>query len=269
MIRKIFFVAASFMVMSTHTFAQKETTNVSEEDSKTFKLAVSKGKLNLDLGRATIEGYNGNEIVFSTKIRSRDNDERAKGLRSINSSGLDDNTGLGINVIEKNGVIEVKQLQQMTPPNIKILVPKGILISYSHQSQFGSTITFKNIENEIEATASYNNIVLENVTGPATINTIYGSIDAKFNQNVKGPLSVVSIYGHVDVTIPKSAKANVKLSTSYGDILIAPELSLKLETTNSSPNMIKINNQATGTLNGGGTSFLFRSDYKKIYVRAL
>ncbi len=262
MIRKIFLVAASFMMMSTYTFAQNESKSANEDNSKTYKLAVSKGKLNLDLGRVTVEGYNGNEIVFSTKPRSRDNDERAKGLRSINSLGLEDNTELGINVVEKNGVIEVKQLQQMTPPNIKILVPKGVTISFNHQSQFGSTITFKNIENEVEATASYNNVVLENVTGPATINTIYGSIDAKFSQNVKGPLSLVSIYGHVDATIPKSSKA-------FGDILIAPELSLKLEANNSSSDMIKINNQATGTLNGGGTSFLFRSDYSKIYLRAL
>ncbi|WP_291064546.1 MULTISPECIES: hypothetical protein [unclassified Empedobacter] len=269
MIRKIFLVAASFMMMSTYTFAQNESKSANEDNSKRYKLAVSKGKMNLDLGRVTVEGYNGNEIVFSTKTRSRDNDERAKGLRSINSLGLEDNTDLGINVVEKNGIIEVKQLQQMTPPNIKILVPKGVTISFNHQSQFGSTITFKNIENEVEATASYNNVVLENVTGPATINTIYGSIDAKFSQNVKGPLSLVSIYGHVDASIPKSSKANVKLTTSFGDILIAPELSLKLETVDKSSEMIKINNQATGTLNGGGTSFLFRSDYSKIYLRAL
>lgn len=79
----------------------------------------------------------------------------------------------------------------------------------------------------------------------------------------------MSIYGHVDASIPKSSKANVKLTTSFSDILIAPELSLKLEANNSSSDMIKINNQATGTLNGGGTSFLFRSDYSKIYLRAL
>lgn len=268
MIRKIFFVAASVMMMSTHTFAQKETTNVSAEDTKTFKLAVNKGKLNLDLGYVTVEGYDGNEIVFSTKNTARDTDERAKGLRSINSLGLDDNTGLGINVNEKNGVIEVKQLHQLTPPNIKILVPKGVRISYDHQSQFGSTITFKNIENEIEAKSSYSNLILENITGPATINSIYGSIDAKFSQNVKGPLSIVSIYGHVDVTIPKSAKANVKLATSYGDILITPELPLKME-TNPKSGMLEFNKQITSTLNGGGTNFSFRSDYDKIYVRAL
>ena len=107
MIRKIFLVAASVMMMSTYTFAQNESKSANEDNSKTYKLAVSKGKLNLDLGRVTVEGYNGNEIVFSTKTRSRDNDERAKGLRSINSLGLEDNTELGINVVEKNGVTPV------------------------------------------------------------------------------------------------------------------------------------------------------------------
>ncbi|MEG0931357.1 DUF4097 family beta strand repeat-containing protein, partial [Algoriella sp.] len=118
----------------------------------------------------------------------------------------------------------------------------------------------------LEASVSYNSIVLENITGPATINSIYGSIDARFSQNVKGPLSVVSIYGAVDVSIPKKANANIKVTTSYGDILVAPELPIKMQTNSD---MIKYNDQLSATLNAGGSNFNFRSDYGKIYLRAL
>ena len=268
MIKKTMFIATILLTMSLNAQEQPEKTNqtTSVEDNATYKLAVNKGKLQINLGKATIEGYDGKEIVFSAKKTKESTDERAKGLRAINAMGLTDNTGLGINVEEKNGVIDVKQLSRINPPNIKILVPRGVTIVYEHQSQFGSTVTFKNIENELEASVSYNSIVLENITGPATINSIYGSIDARFSQNVKGPLSVVSIYGAVDVSIPKKANANIKVTTSYGDILVAPELPIKMQTNSD---MIKYNDQLSATLNAGGSNFNFRSDYGKIYLRAL
>ena len=268
MIKKTMFIATMLLTMSLNAQEQPEKTNqtTSVEDNATYKLAVNKGKLQINLGKATIEGYDGKEIVFSAKKTKESTDERAKGLRAINAMGLTDNTGLGINVEEKNGVIDVKQLSRINPPNIKILVPRGVAIVYEHQSQFGSTITFKNIENELEASVSYNSIVLENITGPATINSIYGSIDARFSQNVKGPLSDVSIYGAVDVSIPKKANANIKVTTSYGDILVAPELPIKMQTNSD---MIKYNDPLSATLNAGGSNFNFRSDYGKIYLRAL
>ena len=268
MIKKTMFIATMLLTMSLNAQEQPKKTNqtTSVEDNATYKLAVNKGKLQINLGKATIEGYDGKEIVFSAKKTKESTDERAKGLRAINAMGLTDNTGLGINVEEKNGVIDVKQLSRINPPNIKILVPRGVTIVYEHQSQFGSTVTFKNIENELEASVSYNSIVLENITGPATINSIYGSIDARFSQNVKGPLSVVSIYGAVDVSIPKKANANIKVTTSYGDILVAPELPIKMQTNSD---MIKYNDQLSATLNAGGSNFNFRSDYGKIYLRAL
>ncbi|MEG0931272.1 hypothetical protein, partial [Algoriella sp.] len=157
MIKKTMFIATMLLTMSLNAQEQPEKTNqtTSVEDNATYKLAVNKGKLQINLGKATIEGYDGKEIVFSAKKTKESTDERAKGLRAINAMGLTDNTGLGINVEEKNGVIDVKQLSRINPPNIKILVPRGVTIVYEHQSQFGSTVTFKNIENELEERLAY------------------------------------------------------------------------------------------------------------------
>ena len=116
-----------------------------------FKVAKSTGKLNLHIGRVTVEGHSGNEIIFTTKDgRDRDEDDRAKGLRALSGTGLEDNTGLGINVTEKDGAVEVNQLKKMNSPDIKILVPKGVIVSFEHESQYGGTASFKNMENEIE-----------------------------------------------------------------------------------------------------------------------
>jgi hypothetical protein len=230
-----------------------------------FKVAKSTGRLNLHIGRVTVEGHDGNEIIFSSKDRDKDEDDRAKGLRAINSLGLEDNTGLGINVTEKDGAVEVYQLKKMNSPDVKILVPKGVIVSFEHQSQYGGTATFKNMENEIEVSANYNNVELENVTGPLTVKSVYGGVDAVFNQNVKGPISIVSIYGHVDVALPAATKANLKMSTSYGEIFVSPEF--KIEVDKDGSGMIRYSDRINGKINGGGINVDFRSDYGKIYLR--
>jgi hypothetical protein len=229
-----------------------------------FKVARSSGKLKLNLGRVTVEGHSGNEIIFSSKDHDKEEDARAKGLRAINSLGLEDNTGLGINVTEKDGVVEVNQLKKMNSPDVKILVPKGVIVSFEHESQYGGKAVFKNMENEIEVSANYNSVELENVTGPLTVKSIYGGVDAVFNQNIKGPISIVSIYGHVDVALPVTTKANLKLSTSYGEIFVAPDFKIEIE---KQGDMLRYSDRVNGKINGGGMNIDFRSDYGKIYLR--
>jgi hypothetical protein len=238
---------------------------VSVATAQEFKLAKTSGRLEIHIGRVTVEGHSGNEIIFSSRDRDRDEDDgRAKGLRAINSLGLEDNTGLGINVADKGNVVEVYQLKKMNSPEIKILVPKGVIISYEHSSQYGSEATFRNLENEIEISTHYNSVELENVTGPVTAKVIYGHIDANFSQNVKGPLSLVSIYSHVDVTLPLATKANLKLSTSYGEIFVAPEFKIDIDKDGE---MVRYSDKVNGKINGGGMSIDIRSDYSKVYLR--
>lgn len=232
---------------------------------QTFKVAKSSGRLEIHLGKVSIEGYKGNEIVFSSMDSKSDNDERAKGLKAINGLGLEDNTGLGINVKEEGNLIVAHQLKRTSPPHIKIQVPKGVIVSFQHDSQYGGTVSFKNMENEIEVSAQYNSIEMENVTGPMIVKSIYGHVEADFKGAIKNPISIVSVYGYVDVSIPSSTNANLQLDTSYGEIFVARDF--KLEVT-PQENMIKYNDRVRGKLNGGGTLNIdLSSNYGKIYLR--
>ncbi|MDZ7649607.1 MAG: hypothetical protein U5K54_21960 [Cytophagales bacterium] len=47
-----------------------------------FKVAKSSGRLELNIGRVTVEGHNGNEILFSSRDHREGKDERAEGLRA-------------------------------------------------------------------------------------------------------------------------------------------------------------------------------------------
>jgi hypothetical protein len=229
-----------------------------------FKLAKNTGRLEIHLGRVTVEGHNGNEIIFSSNDHRDGKDKRAEGLRSVNSLGLEDNTGLGINVTDKGTVVEVNQLKKTSSPDIKILVPKGMIIYFTYESQYGGKAKFKNLTNEIEVSAQYNSIELENVTGPLTVKTIYGHVEADLDASMKDPISIVSIYGFVDVTLPQATKADLRLSTSYGEIFVAPEFKIEVEKKGG---MIEYSDKVSGKINGGGINIDLTCNYGKVYLR--
>src|SRR5882672_1452206 len=161
-----------------------------------YKLAKSTGQLIIKgVDRVSVEGTSGNEIIFSSVDGSREKDNRAAGLRAVSSLGLEDNTGIGLAVKDNGTTYEVYQLKKMDGPRVKIFVPKGVSVSYSHSSPHGSDITFKNVEGEIETSTVHNGVHLENVTGPLNIKTVHGEIEADFSANMKSPITLSSTHG--------------------------------------------------------------------------
>lgn len=231
-----------------------------------YKVSRNSGRLELNVGRVTVEGHNGNDIVFTSMDGTKEKDPRAEGLRPLNSLGLTDNTGLGINVTEEAGVIRVQQLKKMNSPDIKVLVPKGVIVSFKHTSQYAGEARFKNLPNEIEVDAQYNSIKLQNVTGPLMIKTIYGHVEASLDKTIKGPISIVSVYGYVDVAMASDTKGDLKLSTSYGEILVDPVFKIEIE---KQGDMVRYTDKISGKINGGGTPIDLSCNYGKVYLRKI
>jgi hypothetical protein len=229
-----------------------------------FKIAKSSGRLELNIGRVTVEGHDGSDIIFSSRNHRDERDKRAEGLRAVNSLGLEDNTGLGIHVADKGNVVEVFQLKKTDAPDIKVLVPKGIIVSFKYESQHGGEARFSNLANEIEVSAVYNSIELENVTGPLAIETTYGHVVADLSSNIKDPVSIVSIYGFIDVTLPLATKADLKMSTSYGDIFVAPEFKMDVLDKDG---LDVYGGKISGAINNGGVKIDLTCNYGKIYLR--
>ena len=60
-------------------------------NAQEYKVAKSSGRLELNIGRVTVEGHSGNEIIFTSANPKSSKDQRAEGLRLVNSLGLEDN----------------------------------------------------------------------------------------------------------------------------------------------------------------------------------
>ena len=104
-------LAATALMVMTMGFLQAQE----------YKVAKSTGRLEIkEVNHVVIEGYAGNEIIFTSKNDKREEDERAKGLRPISGSGLEDNSGIGLSVVDKGGIIEVQQLKKMDGPEVTL-----------------------------------------------------------------------------------------------------------------------------------------------------
>jgi predicted membrane protein len=234
-------------------------------NAQEYKLNKSSGTLEIrEVNHVTIEGHSGNDIIFTSRDEDRDDDDRAKGLRAISSMGLEDNTGIGLSVVDKGNVIEVRQLKKMEGPDIKILVPKNVIVSYYHTSPHGDEIEIKNFEGQVDVSTVHNGVVLTNVTGPLNIKTVHGDIEASLGAALKTPINIESVHGHVDVALPLTTKANLKLSTSFGEILVDPAFKIEIEKTGE---MIKYSDKVNGKINGGGIEIDLSATHNNVYLR--
>lgn len=239
--KKQFIILLSMLSVTLSVSAQKE-----------YKLSKSTGQLNLNISGAIVEGYSGNEIIFSIPtFKEEVVDERAKGLRVITGSGFTDNTGLGIDVTEQGSEINVNTVSKELKGVLTIKVPQNVKVKFSNQSNmYHSDLILRNLKSEIEVSTSYNKIKLENNSGPMSIKSLFGSIDASFLNEVKGPVSIVSVYGHVDVSLPTNVKANVELSSGYGKLYASDELKIAIDKTERTQAESSTSAFGTGTVNG-------------------
>lgn len=230
-----------------------------------YKVSKSTGRLEIrEVNNVSIEGYNGNEIVFTSTDNGRDDDERAKGLRALSSLGLEDNSGLGLSVVDKGNLVEVHQLKKTDGPEIKIMVPKGVVISYTHSSPYGDEIAIKNFEGEIQISTVHNGVVLTNTSGLMRVKTVHGDIDASLGTALQAATTLESVHGHVDVALPLTTKANLTLSTDRGEMLVDPDFKIELD---RSGNLVNYSDKIRGKLNGGGPEITLSSHHDNVYLR--
>ena len=230
-----------------------------------YKVAKSTGRLEIrEVNNVSIEGHSGSDIIFTSRSQDRERDKRAEGLRALSSLGLEDNTGLGLSVLDKGNVIEVQQLKKTDGPDIKILVPKGVVVSYAHTSPYGDEIDIKNFEGEIEISTVHNGVNLTNTSGPMSVKTVHGDIDASLGTALKAAVSLQSVHGHVDLALPVGTKANLTLSTKWGEMLVDPDFKIELDRTG---NFVNYSDKISGKLNGGGTEITLTSQHNNVYLR--
>lgn len=238
--------------MNVPIFAQKE-----------FKMTTSSAKLSIKgLNKLVIEEHSGKEIILINNKHSDESSERAKGLTAINSLGLKDNTGLGLSATEVNGELQIVAMSSRSSHDYRIKVPKGKSITFEHSGNSMHKLKLVNCSGEIEVSLRFGSVYLENITGPAAVNTVHGHIEATYSSlNGANPSTLYSAHGHVDVTLPANTKANVMMATGFGQMYTDFDVKVQSSEGGLSPSEFE------GTINGGGTEIKLTSRHNDIYLR--
>jgi DUF4097 and DUF4098 domain-containing protein YvlB len=185
----------------------------------------------------------------------------------VNSNGEADNTGMGLKFEKKASaeVMSIKELDMRGVTGVKMMVPQSVKIVLKYNSTYqNEKITLINLKNELDVAVRFNPIAIKNVTGPATINAMYGKIEAVFESEPVKPVSLISSYGDVSVNMPSTSKVDLNLKTTWGKIYVPQSLVGKLKKDAESK---ESKEQLKGSLNGGGNLFVLASNWGKIYLR--
>jgi hypothetical protein len=208
-----------------------------------------------------IEGYPGNDIIISsTAVEFSGTSERAKGLKAVYPSGID-NTGLGLTMTRDGKNIQFTCLLTKHKGIYKLKVPEDIILNIKSDGDHTNSLNIENMKNEIDADVA-GAIKLKNVSGPLVLSTFNGNIEVVFDEISPKPISMVNVNGAIDVTIPAKSPVNLELSNLSGNIY--SDFDLKSAEKKGQPNGA---NTINTKLNGGGTNMKFTNVNGNIYLR--
>lgn len=223
------------------------------------------------LGEVTLKNSTGNTVVIESDF-NMERPERAEGLKLLGTK--EDNTNLGLNVTEENGVVSISGVtNKVKDYAYTISIPQGIAVSLDYNSPFAnSDVEIDSYKGSLEIKTLSANVKLTNCSGPFTVNSISGDIEAVFNGiNQDAPTSLASVSGLIDVTIPADSKATFEISNITGNVY--NNLSLESKSKEKSDSRaaglgaIKHSDGQNYTLNGGGQKVVLNAVSGNIYLR--
>ncbi len=242
--------------------------SVLAQTTHTFKPNAKKVTIT-GIDALVIEGISGTDIVIESDYEQKAKaPERASGLKLMTSTGTQDNSGLGLAIKNNKDGVLIQKIESNCggEESYTIRIPSSYNIKFDHSSYTGEYVRISGISGELDITANYNDVFLEDVTGPMAVKTVYGSIEVILdNISQDGSLSFYSVYEYVDLKIPSNLKANVSLKATYGqiysncDIAIAKDEDGWKQITTS---------KVKGVLNGGGVDLIAKSAYENVYLRS-
>ena len=269
----LFLTLFSFTVFAQHhdhDNHKHDRSDNSDYETVEYKLAHSGGTLIVNgVANVEIESYNGSKIIITgeIEIHKHKKSDRSKGLKVLDSRGIEDNTGLGYSLTKDGGNLVLATLGHAhcdcTP--VKIKLPKGIGLVVEDKTFRGDNLNIKNFQDPIDISVNNHSVNLENVTGPMAIKTLHGHIEANFtNLSQEGTINLVAVHGFVDVTIAATSKVDLSLKTNHGEIYSDIDIDIS-SAENREPSVG--NKTINGKLNGGGVLMTLNSNFNEVYLR--
>ncbi|MCE6987535.1 DUF4097 family beta strand repeat-containing protein [Dyadobacter sp. CY323] len=232
------------------------------------KLANTKDKkvtIEMAASDVKIEGYAGDEVIIQASKNFEAPPERAKGLKPLYNTGVD-NSGIGLSVTPENGGLRIEKVIRKEA-KYTIRVPKQVSVLFQETNwQGGSKLNISGMDGDLEIKTNGADINLTNVTGPVVANSTSGNVNVIFSGlDQSKPTAISSISGEIDVTLPANVKSDMKLRSINGEMYTDFDLGVK----SSKGGLSRVGGMSNieGTTNGGGVEVQLNTISSNIYIR--
>jgi lia operon protein LiaG len=224
------------------------------------------------VGEISLQNSTSSAIVIETDF-NLERPDRAAGLKLLGA--LEDNTELGVNVSEENGIVSIQgATRQVRDYKYKILIPAGMAVNLDYGSPFGkSDVAVDSFNGSLEIKTLNANVKITKSSGPFTVNTVSGDVEVVFDKiSQNEPTSLASVSGLIDVTLPGTDKANIEISTINGNVFNNLDLKSTAKAVEKDQlayglSAIRTQGGNSYTLNGGGQKVYLKSVSGNIYLR--
>jgi hypothetical protein len=252
--------------------------------AKSKNIFISSKDASLD-----IVGYDGDDLVIQafSEAPVPKAPSAASGLTLISSGTVTDGSFKPEIKQETDKVLSIN-IPRSGFKNIRVLVPKNAYLNVifaspvkpqttSSTDRPQTKISLSKLRGELDIIGSASIILLNDVTGPITIDAKDNGLSTASAQKViitnfnpaktnpaqngkpKPLINIIARYADVDISLPRDIKANIRGDITYGDLY--SDLFLAATDEGSAKG------QYTGILNGGGNIISIYAGYGNVYIR--
>ena len=229
----------------------------------------SPGKLNLNAVFADdiiIKAHDGNDVrvIFDSEDDDNDGNYSRNGLRRISTNGA------GLEVTEDNNEVRIKTAPNSHDLDLEVWVPKNF--SLNIQVTHGD-LRIEGVVGEHEVKATNGDVEMLRVGGSVVVSSVNGDIEVTMvSVTPNTPMSFTGLNGDIEVSFPANTKFTGKMKTDYGDVFTNFDINVDRSSSASEISSgdgkytITVNKWITGTVNGGGPEFLFKTLHGDIEI---
>jgi DUF4097 and DUF4098 domain-containing protein YvlB len=255
--KKLLLLSASIAWCMTTAHAQEYKTKLVNAKDRKVTIEMSAGDIK-------IEGHNSDEVIIQATSGFEVPTERAKGLKPLYYSAVD-NSGIGLAVTPESGGLRIEKATRKAV-KYTVRLPRKVAILFEQTNWQGAGITISNMDGDLEVRTNNAQIDLMNVTGPVVANTTSGEIKVVFSAlSQEKPTAISTISGPIDITLPASSKANMQLRSISGEMYTDFDLGTK--STKDGMSKVGGGQNIEGTTNGGGVEMQLKTISSNIYIR--
>jgi hypothetical protein len=191
-------------------------------------------------GSISVEAYGGNAVVIEAVP-----DEARRG----------EEAGDGLKIAEKDNVVIVSSLRAGVDLRIQVPVRTSLRVAAFQ----GGGIRVTGVHGDHELSNTNGPIEARQVSGSVVANTLNGRILVTFTKITPDKaMAFSSLNGGIDVTFPATTRANLRIRTLDGNVHSDFEIIPDRPPSKNLPEGLP-GRGLTGTVNGGGPEFLFKT----------